>query len=59
MNCGIRIQLSRMRQHMQDCGGGSVASTSGVYDSDMSDFNGSNKTTTAVHDDSSDEQDKD
>lgn len=44
---------------MQDCGGGPVASTSGVYDSDMSDFNGSNKTTTAVHDDSSDEQDKD
>lgn len=37
MKCGIRIQLSRMRQHMQDCGGGSSASisTSSENDSDV------------------------
>lgn len=58
MKCGIRIQLSRMRQHMQDCGGGSSASASTENDSDMLDFSGSSKVTTVVNDDSSNE-DKD
>ncbi|XP_068681680.1 G2/M phase-specific E3 ubiquitin-protein ligase-like [Montipora foliosa] len=58
VKCGIRIQLSTMRQHMQDCGGGSVASTSSVYDPDMLDFSGTSQVTTIVNDDSSDE-DKD
>ncbi|XP_068731710.1 uncharacterized protein [Montipora capricornis] len=58
VKCGIRIQLSTMRQHMQDCGGGSVASTSSVYDPDMLDFSGTSQVTTIVNDHSSDE-DKD
>ena len=43
---------------MQDCGGGSVASTSSVYDPDMLDFSGTSQVTTIVNDHSSDE-DKD
>ena len=60
MKCGIRIQLSRMRQHIQDCGGGSSASasTSSENDPDMLDFNGSSKVALIVNEDSSDE-DKD
>ena len=60
VKCGIRIQLSRMRQHIQDCGGGSSASasTSSENDPDMLDFSGSSKVATVVNDDSSDE-DKD
>ena len=43
MKCGIRIQLSRMRQHIQDCGGGSSASasTSSENGPDKLDFSGS------------------
>ena len=55
MKCGIKIQLSRMRQHMQDCGSGlsssSSASTSSENDPDMLDFSGSSKVTTVVNDD--------
>ena len=49
VKCGIRIQLLRIRQHMQDCGGGSSAcmhvcvsasaGTSSVYAPDRLDFN--------------------
>jgi len=51
---GIRILLSRMRQHMQDCGVRSVASTSSVYESDMLDCSGLSEVTTIVNDESSD-----